>query len=135
MVKSIGFFTFSSSLSRPISSTIACKMWCTSTSPVMVNPQVFCKVSFTSCKRIWSDCSAFKSSCKFPAVAAHGVRMFNPSASAIANVRAFRVSCSLRFACLTIPAPQLVAPGKGIRVIPIALAKDSMVTATSGELL
>ena len=61
--------------------------------------------------------------------------MFRPSASAMAKVRALRVSCSLRFACRTIPAPQLVAPGRGTRVIPIARAKDSIVTATSGELL
>ncbi len=61
--------------------------------------------------------------------------MFSPSASAIANVRALRVNCNLRFACLTIPAPQLVAPESGTRVIPIARAKDSIVTATSGELL
>ena len=56
-----------------------------------------------------------------------------PSASACANIRALSANCNFLLACRIIPAPQLVAPSRGVSLIPNDLAKGVIESATSGE--
>ena len=105
----------------------------TEVSPVNSRPHVLFRTSLISANNIGSAFNSDKSSERLPAVDAQGVIISRPRASACAKIRAFSANCNFLFACLIIPAPQLVAPSRFVSLMPNDLARGTIESEISGE--